>query len=106
MSGLVDVDSLLFDKDNQTSGNASAGAAKQSNSPVLNDSISKLTDNWRNEVHAPEILPYRTDLLDEVIQFLKEQIVRILQIINIACGSIRWTLHRFFPFTCLFVCLL
>jgi hypothetical protein len=74
MSGMVDVDRLLFGKEQQVAPNA--GGGHQQGGPVLNDNITMLTHQWRNEVHAPEILPYRNDLMDEVITNLKEQVVR------------------------------
>jgi hypothetical protein len=49
---------------------------------VINDSIEKLSDAWRTEVNAPEILPFKQELVDEMQQLLKNQEV-------MSCGI--WT---------------
>jgi hypothetical protein len=39
----------------------------------VNDSIQKLSDAWRTELSAPEILPYKDDLVEEMKEILKNQ---------------------------------
>lgn len=45
---------------------------------VVNDSIEKLSNAWRTEVNAPEILPFKHELVDEMQQLLKNQVVRAI----------------------------
>ena len=70
MSSLLNVDNLLYGEPEHT-------GAKPPNDPVINDSISSLINQWRNEIHSPEILSYKNDLMDEVMTSLTAQIVRL-----------------------------
>ena len=40
---------------------------------VINDSVEKLYTAWRTEVNAPEILPFKQELVEEMQQVLKNQ---------------------------------
>ena len=40
---------------------------------VVNDSIEKLFYAWRTEVNAPDILPFKQELVDEMQELLKNQ---------------------------------
>ena len=66
MASLIDIDQAYLGET----------APNRANDPILNDSIQTLINQWRNEVHSPEILPYKNDLLDDVMAMLKSQIVR------------------------------
>lgn len=111
MSGMIDVDRLLFGKQAQQT-SSHDGNNQQVDGPMLNENIALLTRQWRNEVHAPEILPYRQDLMDDVIEILKTQIVRgyiisvtinnlvfvpLLLVLCIVCCSY---MHILSPFYC------
>ena len=37
--------------------------------------LTALTDAWRTEVHAPELLPYKTDLVEQIKEILQAQTV-------------------------------
>ena len=39
----------------------------------VNESIGILTDAWRTEANAPEILPYQEELVEEMQELLKNQ---------------------------------
>jgi hypothetical protein len=39
----------------------------------INESIQQLADAWRTEVNAPEILPYKKELIAEMQELLKNQ---------------------------------
>ena len=46
----------------------------QDNGPVLiNESKDILMDSWRTELNAPEILPYKEELVTEILELLSEQ---------------------------------
>lgn len=46
----------------------------QDNGPVLiNESKDTLMDSWRTELNAPEILPYKEELVREILELLSEQ---------------------------------
>ena len=40
---------------------------------VVNDSIEKLFYAWRTEVNAPDILPFKQELVEEMQELLKNQ---------------------------------
>lgn len=43
----------------------------------INTSIETLINSWKTELNAPEILPYKEELIDEIQQLLREQDVNI-----------------------------
>jgi hypothetical protein len=46
----------------------------QDNGPVIiNESKDILMDSWRTELNAPEILPYKEELVTEILELLSEQ---------------------------------
>ena len=47
---------------------------------IANESITKLSDAWRTEVNAPEILPYNEELVEEIREMLKKQEVNFSSI--------------------------
>jgi hypothetical protein len=40
---------------------------------VVNESKDILMDSWRTELNAPEILPYKEELVAEIQEFLSDQ---------------------------------
>ena len=40
---------------------------------LINDSVERLYTAWRTEVNAPEILPFKEELVEEMQQVLKNQ---------------------------------
>ena len=44
---------------------------------VLNDSLTKLNNAWCTETNADEILPYKSEIVEELQTQLTEQQVRI-----------------------------
>ena len=57
----LDIDTLL-----------DAGTSK-----AINPAIQQLVFAWRNEVHCPEILNYKHDLMDDMLSTLQTQTVCI-----------------------------
>jgi hypothetical protein len=49
---------------------------------TINDSLSQLNDAWRTEANAPEILPYKEELVDEIRKQLEDQQASIDQRID------------------------
>lgn len=46
---------------------------QQDDTSALNESIDMLSNAWRTELNAPEILPYKEDLVEEIQLLLNNQ---------------------------------
>jgi hypothetical protein len=46
---------------------------QQDDTSALNESIDMLSNAWRTELNAPEILPYKDDLVEEIQLLLNNQ---------------------------------
>lgn len=46
---------------------------QQDDTSALNESIDILSNAWRTELNAPEILPYKEDLVEEIQLLLNNQ---------------------------------
>jgi hypothetical protein len=44
---------------------------------VINENISLLNEEWRTEAHCPEILPFKSELVNEITAQLKNQQVTL-----------------------------
>ena len=55
-----------------------AGIEDQFDPENLNESVEELINAWRTEIHSPELLSFKTDLIDEMKSLLQAQQVRIL----------------------------
>lgn len=51
---------------------------------AMNDSIFTLANAWRTEANAPEILPYKEELVEEIKEFLKNQ--EVIDFWYFSCG--------------------
>jgi hypothetical protein len=56
--------------------------SEQDDTSAINESIDMLSNAWRTELNAPEILPYKEDLVDEFQLLLNNQEVLLLQECN------------------------
>lgn len=59
----------------------------QDNGPVIiNESKDILMDSWRTELNAPEILPFKEELVEEILELLSEQeVITIFGQIVVLC---------------------